>query len=265
MHTRAHYRKWLLLAGALALAQALRGEEATTLEWTDGRHAERFVCRANFRLAEVEDTLFGDLARLERDLTDTLQIRPASSPVELFLFRDRDSYRNYVEQAYPEVPYRRALFVKCGGQRMVYAYRGEHFEVDLRHEMTHALLHSSLPCVPLWLDEGLAEYFEVAETERAGGHPYMEGQAWRGRLGLMQRLSALEQKQELSEMGKSEYRSSWAWMHFMLHGPPEAREELLSYLQDLRADVPAEPLSRRLERRLPGVDGRLLEHFQEWR
>lgn len=254
-----------LLLAAWGLSGALRSRGEDAPEWTDGRGSERFVCRANFRLAEVEDDLFADLVQLERDLVESLEIRPASGPIELFLFRDRDSYRRFVQAAYPDVPYRRALFVQCGGQRMVYAYRGEQFDVDLRHETTHALLHSALPHVPLWLDEGLAEYFEMPAEHRADGHPYLDGQAWRGRLGLIERLSALEQKQELSEMGKAEYRSAWAWTHFMLHGPPEAREELINYLEDLRADVPAEPLSRRLERRLPGVEQRLLEHFQAWR
>jgi hypothetical protein len=67
---------------------------------------------------------------------------------------------------------------------MVFAYRGEDFETDLRHECTHALLNAALPVVPLWLDEGLAEYFEVlpqsaiarkpASSERGVGRPAWE-------------------------------------------------------------------------------------------
>ena len=44
---------------------------------------------------------------------------------------------------------------------MVYTYWGNRIQQDLRHELTHAILHSVLKDVPLWLDEGLAEYFEV--------------------------------------------------------------------------------------------------------
>ncbi|GIT30210.1 MAG: hypothetical protein Ct9H300mP1_22560 [Planctomycetaceae bacterium] len=42
------------------------------------------------------------------------------------------------------------------------------FPEDLRHEFTHGVLHSSLKRVPLWLDEGLAEYFEVVGPKPGG-------------------------------------------------------------------------------------------------
>ena len=77
-----------------------------------------------------------------------------------------------MNQWYPRVPYRRALFVKSGSRGRVFAYEHEDLAVDVRHESTHALLHASLPMVPLWLDEGLAEYFEVAESQRAFDHPH---------------------------------------------------------------------------------------------
>ena len=44
---------------------------------------------------------------------------------------------------------------------VVYAQGGDRLADDLRHEMTHAYLHSVVPDVPLWLDEGLAKYFEL--------------------------------------------------------------------------------------------------------
>ena len=46
--------------------------------------------------------------------------------------------------------------------------------VDLRHETTHAVLHGLLPMVPLWLDEGLAEYFEAPEANRLQRHPHFK-------------------------------------------------------------------------------------------
>ena len=47
---------------------------------------------------------------------------------------------------------------------------GDHLRTDLRHELTHALLHSVLKDVPLWLDEGLAGYFELP-PENDGVNP----------------------------------------------------------------------------------------------
>ena len=65
------------------------------------------------------------------------------------------------------MPYRPALFILEGGSPGVYTYRKPDLDIDVRHECTHALLHSALPVVPLWLDEGIAKYFEVP-AEPAG-------------------------------------------------------------------------------------------------
>jgi hypothetical protein len=65
-------------------------------------------------------------------------------------------------------------------------------------------------------------------------------------------------------MGASEYRSAWAWTHFMLHGSPEARDELARYLGDIAAHAPPGELSDRLRRRIPDVERRFVTHFQEW-
>src|SRR5947209_8380306 len=67
----------------------------------------------------------------------------------------------------PAVPRPRASIVAQarghgGGDELpVYTFNGDHIRQDLRHELTHALLHSVLKDVPLWLDEGLAEFFEL--------------------------------------------------------------------------------------------------------
>jgi hypothetical protein len=65
-------------------------------------------------------------------------------------------------------------------------------------------------------------------------------------------------------MDEANYRGAWAWVHFMLHGPPEAREELVAFLADIHARTPPGLLSRRLERRLPGLDRRVADHFKSW-
>lgn len=132
------------------------------------------------------------------------------------------------------------------------------------HEYVHAVLADTLGWLPVWLDEGLAEYFEMPRDARAGGHPYLASMPWSIRLGIVPRLEALEAKRDLAEMGRNEYRHAWAWVHFMLHGPPEAGAELRSYLAELAAGVAAEPLSRRLARRVPDMERRFVEHFRAW-
>jgi hypothetical protein len=78
-------------------------------------------------------------------------------------------------------------------------------------------------------------------------------------------MEQLEQLERLEEMGPAQYRDAWAWVHFMLHGPPEAREELTGALQRIAALAPPGNLSERLRRRMPDVEQRFTSHFQSWR
>ena len=148
---------------------------------------------------------------------------------------------------------------------MVLAYRSRQLEVDLRHECTHALLHASLPLVPLWLDEGLAEYFEVAPGKRAFGNPHLNAVRFGAFWGRVPRLRDLESKSDLSEMKGAEYRNAWAWVHFMLHGSSEAHDELVRFLADIQAGEPPGLLSQRLAGRIADVDSAWLGHFRKWK
>ncbi|HEX5104499.1 MAG TPA: DUF1570 domain-containing protein, partial [Pirellulaceae bacterium] len=160
------------------------------------------------------------------------------------------------------VPYRRALYMKARGPGMVFAWRGQEFETDVRHECTHALLHAWLPSVPLWLDEGLAEYFEAARDRRASDQSHLQQVQLLVRSVRLPRLEELEAIDDLDQMGANEYRDAWAFTHFLLHGPREGTEELLRYLADLEAGENIGPLSARLRRRMLDLDRRLAEHFR---
>ena len=141
-------------------------------DWTDCRVAGPLVCRADFSLTPYEP-LLAELAQLQLDLVRQLGIPPAAEPIEVYLFHDQATYARYVSRCVPGAPYRRAIYAKGRGPGRVFAYRGEQFETDLRHECTHALLHAALPSVPLWLDEGLAGCFELPADQRAFDNPHL--------------------------------------------------------------------------------------------
>lgn len=231
--------------------------------WIDTRQSGPFVCQATFRLQEYE-SLLAELQQLQPELVRVLGIAPAAEPVYIYLFSDADAHRRYLAEHFPDVPYRPALFVKEGGLAGVYAYRHPGLDVDLRHECTHALLNASLPAVPLWLDEGLAKYFEVPADERAFAHPYFACLRWDLRLGMVRDVRDLEQRHELAEMGSAEYRYSWAWVHFMLHGPAAAHATLVHYLADIRRGQATDRFADRLERAVPDANSQLVRHFCRW-
>ena len=145
---------------------------------------------------------------------------------------------------------------------MLFACKGRDFEVDVRHESTHAVLHATLTDVPLWLDEGLAEYFEMPRDKRSDGNPHLESIKRLLRQGEMPKLDDLESLRDLSEMKREQYRDAWAWVHFCLHGSREAYTELVHYLDDLEAGTDPGKFSDRLRRRIPDLDRQLLQHFR---
>ena len=66
-------------------------------------------------------------------------------------------------------------------------------------------------------------------------------------------------------MGGVEYRFSWAWVHFMLHGPVAAHRSLVQFLADIRRGNPPGRLSERLRATVPQLDDRMVQHFKQWR
>jgi hypothetical protein len=229
--------------------------------WPDEREAGPFRCHADFSLAD-QGPLLEEMAGLQQDLVAILGARESREPVHLFLFQTRATYQAYLKQYFPKVPYRRALYMKARGPGMVFAWQGQDFDIDVRHESTHALMHAWLPSVPLWLDEGLAEYFEVPRGERADKNAHLEMVRALVSMGQLPRLEELEAIETLDDLGREEYRDAWAWVHFLLHGPREGRDELLRYLGELETGGDPGKLSDRLRRRIPDLNRRVAEHFR---
>lgn len=251
---------FLLLLAAIGLA----GLAAAGDRWPDERSAGLFTCHADFSLRN-HAALLDDLGRLQQDLAETLGMGGPQEAIAMYFFAEERAYRNYVKHYFPDAEYRQAMYIKQRGPGMVFAHLGSQFEVHVRHESTHALLHAALPMVPLWLDEGMAEYFQVAPSERAFDNPHLAAVRWSARFGAVRRIESLEKVSDLSRMGRAEYRQSWAWVHFMLHGPPEAHDELVRYLADIAAHTPPGQLGQRLRRRIPDLDRRIVEHFNAWK
>ena len=232
--------------------------------WADHCSHGPFQFHATFPLTNLT-SLFEELSSLEMELQRTLAVLPARQNIDVYLFDDEESWRKTHAGIYPRVPYRRALYVQRGGQGSVYAFWQPELAVDIRHECTHALLHSNLSMVPLWLDEGLAEYFEMPEPRRAFEHPHLSKLRWNLRFGMIRDVESLEGCREINDMGGVEYRFAWAWVHFMLHGPLPAHRVLVHYLRDIHRGDPPGLLSQRLRTAIPDLDAQLIAHFKNWK
>jgi hypothetical protein len=211
--------------------------------------AEQLVFHSDFKMA-ANDPLIRKLTDERAEICTTLALSGSSQPIHVYLFRDAESYGQFLARRFPNVPARRAFFVESEGGLMVYAYRSERVGEDLRHEVAHGYLHSMVPGLPLWLDEGLAEYFEVPEGSDGLNPPHvallgdlMQHNHWQPNLGRLATLT------DAGQMDQRDYAEAWAWVYYLLHSEAENRSLLLEYLADLRSKQIVEPLPARLAAR----------------
>lgn len=257
----------ILLPFAAVLACAFLGchhtQETRQLIAPPARHSvrsERLLVQSDFQLPK-DHPLITDLVRLRGQVSKLLALPEQQKEVVVYLFTNEQEYTQYLDATYPGLPKRRAYFVGTPRELAVYTFWGQRIQEDLRHEYTHGILHATLKEVPLWLDEGLAEYFEVIGPEP--GQVNMDyaqnlvtllGNGWHPDLRRLEQLDKFEQMQRI------DYQEAWAWVHFLVHASPETHEILVTYLKDLQTEANPVPLSARLEQNGLRVSDRFLNY-----
>lgn len=208
--------------------------------------------------------LVDDLLARREDLRAQLDLTLGGGPIEVYLFDGPAAIEQFMAQCFPSLPPRRAYFLDNDRQPTVYAQWGPKVDEDLRHELTHGYLHAVLPHLPLWLDEGLAEYYETPRGA-AGFNP--EHVQWlrstAGRDGWRPDLPRLERLPASADMQEADYAEAWAWVHLLLHSRPEERQLLVRYLGEL-GRAKAQPLWPRLCQQWPDPNRALLAHLRPW-
>lgn len=196
-----------------------------------------------------QDDLVDDLFAVREELSHDLKLPDSDEPIDIYLFENDRQFRHYLDQHYPSFPNRRAFFLKSEDRLVVLAHWNPQVADDLRHEVTHACLHRVIPDLPIWLDEGLAEYYEVG-TDAGGRHRQhikllcmaIENEQWTPDL---HRLESLHQPKELTHL---DYAESWAWVHFMMHHSPTTKHLLQQYLFHRRTSPVATTFASELEK-----------------
>ncbi|HVJ82440.1 MAG TPA: hypothetical protein VNC50_15335 [Planctomycetia bacterium] len=253
----------ILIATALALA----GCRTTSLPHAGATAPGKFVVRASQYAFTTDfpftaaDPLVDDLVGLRAKVNDELLL-PAGQPlVRVVIFAAREDYAAFLKRNFPELPMRRAFFVSRGQDNLVvYACQGNSLRADLRHEATHALLHAAIPSIPLWLDEGLAEYFEVGPAAPGGNWRHVAALVAATKAGWKPDLARLEKMKDLRQLQAADYRESWLWAHYALHRTPTTKRALLEHLQAHKS-LAQDSLEARLRKIEPKLETALLEHL----
>lgn len=209
--------------------------------------------------------LLEELVAQRGALSGKLALPTSDEPINVYLFPTHDALRQFLAANYPGLPDRRAFFVESDTRLMVFAYWGDRVAEDLRHEVAHGYLHSIVPNLPLWLDEGLAEYFEVAKGHAGLNGPHLEALAAGLAQGWQPDLRRLEQLRSAGDMTQEDYAQAWAWVHFLLESTGQRRELLRNHLRALRGTEPVEPLSQRLRTLHLDYERQLVEHLRALR
>ena len=245
-HPHRSQAKGLFKAVVLAAVPALVGGGAEQLRASDlprDRDAWLEVKTANFRLwsdagerhtraiaAQLEQLRSGML-RLNPDLTAA-----SSCPTYVYVFKDRFAFLPYrfhfqgkrVEVAGYILGRPWGIYVAIDGDPRTDALH------SVRHEYVHYLLHNNFAHLPLWLDEGLAEFygtFHLVDGEARVGEPVVGHIRWlrENQLIPLRQLFAVDHRSKDYHEGIRQgvfYAESWALTHYLLLGNAARRPQL---------------------------------------
>jgi len=220
----------------------------------------QLAIHSNFFLPATHPVI-EDLQALRGDLTTALNLEPGGETIHLYLFRGPRELTEFTRASNAPLLDRRAYFLQTDQALCVFASWGDDIAEDLRHEVTHAYLHSRIPQPPLWLDEGIAEYFEVPRSS-AGLHLDHLNLLHHGfrQSDFQVSLPRLEALDDPAQLTQADYALSWLWIHFLL-STPKTRQLLHDQLAAWSRHESPPPLSQRLSELDPLIEKRCREHF----
>jgi tetratricopeptide (TPR) repeat protein len=202
-------------------------------------------------IGDVSDRQLRDVAlRFEqfRDVITQLKVtatqEDAGSRVPIIVFRDRRSFEPFMPRALGHVVEAAGLFVE-GPDSVYIAVRLDSGDASYRaafHEYTHLLLRQTFPDAPLWLDEGLADYYSTLRI--TGDRSALIGLPLpihltllrQGSMPLTQVFEATHQSAVYTDTDRVLlYAQAWALVHHAYHSRPSLEAELIALGRRLAA------------------------------
>ncbi len=252
----------ILLGGVMLLSGCLFRDRGPALPVDNSVTRDQLVIYSDFKLPS-RHRLINELVALRGDLAAKLKLPMSEEPIHVYLFKTVRDYREFMKSRYPDFVDRRAFFVKTDTTLSVYAYWGDRVAEDLRHEVAHGYLHSAVANLPLWMDEGLAEYFEVPKGMRGVNRQHAEL--------LMKKydkdqwtpnLPRVEQLNDAVEMTQTDYAESWLWVHLLLESSDERRELVQQHVAKLKEGSEVVPFSQLLAQQESSTERVLIQHLK---
>jgi tetratricopeptide (TPR) repeat protein len=213
-----------------------------------------FQAYGDARPDDVRDVLraFEEIRVLFKQVFPSIRVDPPR-PMILLVTRDEASMKRFVPRMFEGSNPMRPSGLFLGTQDRAYAIvrmdaisqRDDQGMTSIFHEYTHSVLHLNFPNMPVWLDEGFADFYGATEFK---GDNVLIGRVSEGRLAYLRRQSLLPLEtlltvthdspdyQEGSRAGIF-YSESWALVHYLLNNESAQKAGLfLAYMKALEAN-----------------------------
>ncbi len=184
-----------------------------------------------------------DLERLRDALSQLSPELALNSPVPtyIFVFQDAASFKPY-QRTYNGKPLNSEGYFLSRQLANYVAINGDQHgdeRLVIYHEYLHYVMHNHYAALPLWLNEGLAEYystFQVGKNEAQVGLPVPEHVLWLRQHSLIPLATLFAVNERSPEYNESSrrggfYAESWALVHYLISGSPERRRQASEYLR----------------------------------
>jgi Tfp pilus assembly protein PilF len=167
-------------------------------------------------------------------------------PTQVFVFTNERSFAPYRDAAMQRKnAYVSGIFLGGENGNLILIQADASAGVDrvVFHELTHYFVKNMLRGLPLWFNEGLAEYystFATAGTEVSLGKPIAEHVHWlrsKPLIPLRELFATTEDSPTYNETARQGvfYAQSWALVHYLLRGSEERGAQLTTFLGQLNA------------------------------
>jgi tetratricopeptide (TPR) repeat protein len=197
-----------------------------------------------------------------------------NTPLVIFAVKDEDSLKLLLPQFRDRLAWTAGIFQPSPEKNYVALRLNVNGERDyhvIYHEYVHALMQINLPGLPLWLGEGLAEFFAratLSDRESGIGRPspeHLRTLKEAQPLPLEVLLSADQSSPYYSERDKVSifYAQSWALTHYLMLGDKGVPSRKLSdFLELIRKDVPGVEAASRAFGDLKQLEKQLAEYIR---
>jgi tetratricopeptide (TPR) repeat protein len=177
--------------------------------------------------------------------------QPPAMPTLVYTFDDRKAMEPFVP-LYHGRPASLGGYCLCGGTAdanliVVSLATDSNSSAILFHEYTHLLIRNAAHTIPVWLNEGIAEYYSTFRLTAGGrraelGRPIEHHVALlRGEMIPLPELLSVTASSPLYNEGNRRsifYAEAWALTHYLLTERPDGAAAINKYLTSLAANRP---------------------------